>query len=154
MAGIKAVKSMNTYKRLVENLAAKAEEVLGQVPRGPGQRPSPRLIQRLEEVEKKVKDQYNRMYEAYASAIVDTDLKSVEEEQIETIIKAAKTRRDTVVGELEKVLDGVQAVEGSNQGSSRRSARIEEVLKPKEPLTEAMNLEEVEHWIKACDQLY
>ena len=70
------------------------------------------------------------MYEAYASAIVDTDLKSLEEEQIETTIKAAETRRDTVVGELEKVLDGVQTVEGSNQGSSRRSTRIEEVLKP------------------------
>ena len=50
------------------------------------------------------------MYEAYASAIVDTDLKSLEEEQIETTIKAAETRRDTVVGELEKVLDGVQTV--------------------------------------------
>ena len=130
MAGVKAVKLMNTYKRLVENLATQAEEVLGQVPRGPGQRPSPRLIQRLKEVEKKVKDQYNWMYEAYASAIVDTDLKSLEEEQIETTIKAAETRRDTVVGELEKVLDGVQTVEGSNQGSSRRSTRIEEVLKP------------------------
>ena len=151
MAGVKAIKSMNTYQRLVENLAMKAEEVLRQVPQGPGLRPSPRLIQRLEEAEKKLRDQYSRMYDAYASAIVDTDLKSVEEEQIETIIKAAETRRDTVVGELEKVLDGIQAVEGSNQGSSRRSARIEEVLKPKEPLTEAMNLEEVEHWIKGYE---
>ena len=116
MAGVNAIKSMNTYKRLVENLATKAEEVLGQVPRGPGQRPSPRLIQRLEEVEKKVKHQYNRMYEAYASAIVDADLKSDEEEQIETVIKASETRRDKVMNDLEKVLDGVQAVGGSNQG--------------------------------------
>ena len=59
MAGVKAIKSMNTYQRLVENLAMRAEEVLRQVPQGPGLRPSPRLIQRLEEAEKKLRDQYS-----------------------------------------------------------------------------------------------
>ena len=50
MAGVKAIKSMTTYQRLVENLAKKAEEVLEQVPHGPGQR----LVQihKLEDVEK------------------------------------------------------------------------------------------------------
>ena len=105
MAGVKAIKSMTTYQRLVENLAKEAEEVLGQVPRGPGQRPSPRLIQRLEQAEKKLNDQYSRMYDAYTLVIVDTDLKANEEEQIEDLIKATKTRRDKVMGELEKVLD-------------------------------------------------
>ena len=60
MAG-KVIKSMTTYQRHVETAAKKAEEALGEVPRGPGQRSSPRLIQRLEEAEKKLKDQYNRM---------------------------------------------------------------------------------------------
>ena len=60
-------------------------------------------------------------------------MKSDEEEQIETIIKASETRRDKVVGELEKVLDGIQAADqssaqGLNQGSTRRSMKIEEVL--------------------------
>ena len=62
MAG-KVIKSMTTYQRYVETAAKKAEEALGEVPRGPGQRSSPRLIQRLEEAEKKLKDQYNRIYE-------------------------------------------------------------------------------------------
>ena len=38
MAGVKTIKSMTTYQRLVENLAKGAEDVLGQVPRGPGER--------------------------------------------------------------------------------------------------------------------
>ena len=71
----KAIKSISTYQRLVEKLATKAEEVLGQVPWESGQRQSPRLIQRLEEAEKELKDQYKHMDEAYALAIVDTDLK-------------------------------------------------------------------------------
>ena len=57
----KIIKSMTTYLRLVEAAAKKAEDALGEVPRGPGQRPSPRLVQRLEEAEKKLKDQYNRI---------------------------------------------------------------------------------------------
>ena len=78
------------------------------------------------------------------------------EEQIESLIKEAKIRRDKVMSELEKVLDGTQATDqssaqGSNQGPTRRSTRIEEVLKPKDPLTESMNLEEVEHWIKGYE---
>ena len=51
--------------------------------------------------------------------IVDTDLQSAEETQIEEIIKASETRRDKVMGELEKVLDGNQAAnqdQGLNQG--------------------------------------
>ena len=113
MAGVKAVKSMTTYQRLVENLAKEAEEVLGQVPRGPGERPSPRLIQRLEQAEKKLRDQYDRMYDAYTVAIVDPDLKTNDEEQIENLIKETKTRRDKVMSELEKVLDGTQAADQS-----------------------------------------
>ena len=88
MAG-KVIKSMTTYQRYVETAAKKAEEALGEVPRGPGQRSSPRLIQRLEEAEKKLKDQYNRMYEAYAVIIVDTDLKSTDETLVEEIMKAS-----------------------------------------------------------------
>ena len=38
MAG-KVIKSMTTYQRYVETAAKKAEEALGEVPRGPGQRP-------------------------------------------------------------------------------------------------------------------
>ena len=78
MAG-KVIKSMTTYQRYVETAAKKAEEALGEVPRGPGQRSSPRLIQRLEEAEKKLKDQYNRIYEAYTLATVEVDMKSEEE---------------------------------------------------------------------------
>ena len=106
MVGVKAVKSITTYQRLVENLAKEAEDVLGQVPRGLGQRPSPKLIQKLEQAEKKLSDQYDRMYDAYTVAIVDPDLKTNDEEQIENLIKETKTRRDKVMSELEKVLDG------------------------------------------------
>ena len=156
MAGVKAIKLMTTYQRLVENLAKEAEDVLGQVPRGPGERPSQRLIHRLEQAEKKLSDQYNRMYEAYSEAVVDTDLKTNDEEQIENLIMETKTRRDKVMSELEKVLDGTQAAgqspdQGSNQGLTRRSMKIEEVLKPKEPLNESMTLEEAEHWLKGYE---
>ena len=54
---------------------------------------------------------------------------------------------------MERVLDAhdqVQAnpAQGSNQVPTRKSAKIEELLKPKEPLSETMSLEEAEHWIK------
>ena len=143
----KAVESITTYQRLVENLAKEAEEFLGQVPQESGQRPSPRLIQKLEKNKKKLEDQYKRMHEAYALAIVDTDLKPEEEAQIEKIIKASETRRDKVMGELKKVLDGDQA---ANQGPSVPTAPVpsggspktEDTLKLKEPLNKEMNLEE------------
>ena len=42
----------------------------------------------------------------------------------------------------------VGSAQGLNQGPGRKSMKIEEVLKPKEPLNESMTLEEVEHWLK------
>ena len=86
----KLIKSITTYLRLVEAAAKKAEDALSEVPRGPGQRPSPRLVQRLEEAEKKLKDQYKRMYEAYTQILVDVDMKSEEEEQVEALHKKAE----------------------------------------------------------------
>ena len=102
----KVIKSMTTYLRLVETAAKKAEDALSEVPRCPGQRPSPRFVQRLEEAEKKLKDQYNRMDEAYALAIVDVEMKQDEEEQVEDLHKKAEDRHKVVIGELKKVLDG------------------------------------------------
>ena len=108
-----------------------AEEALGEVPRGAGQRSLPRLIQRLEEAEKKLKDQYKRMYEAYTQILVDVDMKSEEEEQVEALHKKAEDRHKVVMGELKKVLDGNQAADqGSNQGQVCKSMKIEEVLNP------------------------
>ena len=52
-----------------------------------------------------------------------------------------------------KVLDDNHpAVQGLNQGPpAKRSMRIEEVLKPRDPLCESMTLEEVKHWLKGYE---
>ena len=44
------------------------------------------------------------------------------------------------------------AVQGLNQGPPvKRSMKIEEVLKPTDPLCESTTLEEVEHWLKGYE---
>ena len=44
------------------------------------------------------------------------------------------------------------AVQGLNQGPpAKRSMKIEEVLKPTDPLCESMTLEEVKHWLKGYE---
>ena len=44
------------------------------------------------------------------------------------------------------------AVKGLNQGpQAKRSMKIEEVLKPSDPLSESMTLEEVKHWLKGYE---
>ena len=44
------------------------------------------------------------------------------------------------------------AVQGLNQGpSAKRSMKIEEVLKPTDPLCESMTLEEVKDWLKGYE---
>ena len=44
------------------------------------------------------------------------------------------------------------AVQGLNQGPPiKRSMKIEEVLKPTDPLCESMTLEEVKHWLKGYE---
>ena len=61
--------------------------------------------------------------------IVDADLQTREETQIEEVFKASETRRDKVMGELEKVLDGNQEADqgqGLNQGQVRKSMQTEE----------------------------
>ena len=146
------IKSMTKYLSLVEGQAKAAEEVLNQVPQG--QQPSPRLFKRLEKVEEALEAQYKRMHDAYAEAIFNPDLKTDEDEEIEAIIMKAKDRHGSLMAKLVEMLDSSQAVgsaHGINQGTARKSMKIEEVLKPKEPLNESMTLEEVEHWLKGYE---
>ena len=59
--------------------------------------------------------------------------------------------KDKTMTKLMKILDDHQPA-GSNQGPiAQKFTRIEEVLKPKDPLTEFMNLKEVEYWIKGYE---
>ena len=76
-----------------------------------------------------------------------------DKDEVKTIYGKAKDIFNKSKANLERVLDAhdqVQAnpAQGSNQGPTRKSAKIEELLKPKEPLSETMSLEEAEHWIK------
>ena len=108
---------------------------------------------RVKDAEEALKAQFKRTNDAYADAIVNPDLKQDEDDQIEALMKKAREAKDQTMGKLMKVLDDNQpAVQGLNQGPpAKRSMRIEEVLKPKDPLCESMTLEEVEHWLKGYE---
>ena len=97
------IKSMTKYISLVEGQAKAAEEALNQVPGG--QQPSPRQFKRLEKVEEALEAQFKRMHDAYAEVIVNPDLKTDEDEQIEAIIKKAKDRHDPLITKLRDMLD-------------------------------------------------
>ena len=147
-----SLRSMKKYLNLVEARVRDAEDILTQMPPG-GQGPSPRVLKRLEDAEEALKAQFKRTNDAYADAIVNPDLKQDEDDQIEALMKKAREAKDQTMGKLMKVLDDNQpAVQGLNQGPpAKRSMRIEEVLKPKDPLCESMTLEEVEHWLKGYE---
>ena len=49
------------------------------------------------------------MDEAYALAILDVEMKSDEEEQVDALHKKAQDRHEVVMNEFKKVLDGNQA---------------------------------------------
>ena len=53
-----------------------AETILNtQMPQDQSQRPSPRVLKRLEDAKEALKAQYKRMNDAYAETIVSPDLK-------------------------------------------------------------------------------
>ena len=93
------------------------------------------------------------MHNSYAGVIIDTDLTQDEDDQIEALHKKAKDAHKVTMNKLTKVLDDNQPstqvqLAGSNSGSTKKSIKIEELLKPREPLVESMCLEEAQHWIK------
>ena len=118
------------------------------------------MVARIEELEKTFKAQWQRLEDKYDSILEAAELDAKEEDEVKMIFQKAKDIFTKSKSDIEKVLDAHDQVQisptqgtaqGRNQGPGRKSMRIEEVLKPKDPLTEAMDLEEVEHWIKGYE---
>ena len=94
-----------------------------------------------------------RLEDKYDSILEAAEIDTKDEDEVKAIYEKAKVTFNKSKTDVERVLDAhdqvqVSPTQGSNQGSTRRSMKIEEVLKPKEPLNESMTLEEVEHWLK------
>ena len=79
---------------LVEARVRDAEDFLTQMPQDQSQRPSPRVLKRLEDAEEALKAQYKRMNDAYEEAIVSPDLKQDKDDQIEAFFKKARDAKD------------------------------------------------------------
>ena len=144
-------RSMNSFLQLVKARAGEVEELLNTIPSG--SRTSSRVITWIEDLEKKFKAQWDRLEDKYANILEESDLEEKDEDEVKTIYGKAKDIFNKSKANLERVLDAhdqVQAnpAQGSNQVPTRKSPKIEELLKPKEPLSETMSLEEAEHWIK------
>ena len=117
---------------LVEARVRDAEDFLTQMPQDQSQRPSPRVLKRLEDAEEALKAQFKRKNDAYADAIVNPDLKQDKDDQIEAFIKKARDAKDQTMGKLMNVLDDHQPTAlGLNPGPARKSMKIEEVLNPR-----------------------
>ena len=88
--------------------------------------------------------------------ITDTDIDEKDEAEVETSHTKAKDIYTSTKSKIEKVLDAHETIQnqvqnpnqGSNSGPAKKSVKIEELLKPREPLVETMTLEEAQHWIK------
>ena len=151
-------RSMNSFLQRVEARAKEVDELLGTIPQR--SRPSSRVVARIEELEKTFKAQWQRLEDKYDSILEAAELDTKDEDEVKTIFQKAKDIFTKSKSDIEKVLDAhdqvqISPTQGSNQGpaqgSTRRSMKIEEVLKPKEPLNESMTLEEVEHWLKGYE---
>ena len=147
-------RSMNSFLQRVEARAKEVDELLGTIPQR--SRPSSRVVARIEELEKTFKAQWQRLEDKYDSILEAAELDTKDEDEVKTIFQKAKDIFTKSKNDVEKVLDAhdqvqVSPTQGPNQGLARKSMKIEEVLKPKEPLNESMTLEEVEHWLKGYE---
>ena len=130
-------RSMNSFLQRVEARAKEVDELLGTIPQR--SRPSSRVVARIEELEKTFKAQWQRLEDKYDSILEAAELDTKDEDEVKTIFQKAKDIFTKSKSDIEKVLDAHDQVHvsptlGSNQGPARKSMRIEEVLKPKDPL--------------------
>ena len=147
-------RSINSFSQRLETRAGEIGEILSTIPQG--SRPSSRIVARIEELEKTFKAQWQRLEDKYDSILEAAEIDTKDEDEVKAIYEKAKVTFNKSKTDVERVLDAhdqvqVSPIQGSNQGPTRKSMKIEEVLKPKEPLDESMTLEEVEHWLKGYE---
>ena len=147
-------RSINSFSQRLETRAGEIGEILSTIPQG--SRPSSRIVARIEELEKTFKAQWQRLEDKYDTILEAAEIDTKDEDEVKAIYEKAKVTFNKSKTDVERVLDAhdqvqVSPTQGSNQGSTLRSMKIEKVLKPKEPLNESMTLEEVEHWLKGYE---
>ena len=147
-------RSINSFSQRLETRAGEIGEILSTIPQG--SRPSSRIVARIEELEKTFKAQWQRLEDKYDSILEAAEIDTKDEDEVKAIYEKAKVTFIKSKTDVERVLDAhdqvqVSPTQGSNQGSTLRSMKIEKVLKPKEPLNESMTLEEVDHWLKGYE---
>ena len=96
-------RSMGKFLKLLEAKVKETEDVLTNQVAADTHRPSPRVLGRLEKLEKELEDQYKRMYDKYMIIVSDTDIDEKDEAEVEATHTKAKDIYSSTKSKIEKV---------------------------------------------------